>query len=307
MQAFRKGMEYLVDKLDSKMLVYVAISPSLATGRYAHSRRIACDAYSDIGATEYTLNSTTYGWWQTHIYNFIDADHLVFSNKSLGENRARLTSGVINGTLITGDDFATTGQWTDRAKDLLQKEDILVIARNGVAFTPVEGNAAQSASEAFVNKIGDTYYVAVINYGEQKTMDLSLTRLGIPAGEYTIRELFRSMPQALTGSSLKITAPARDAFIFRFTPGTVTSSESEAGNDTTVLYPNPTSDVVKIRNEKTIRSFRLLAANGDVLLERKNLKTREYELKLAAYAKGIYFVSVLNADGNSRVFKVVKE
>ena len=180
-------------------------------------------------------------------------------------------------------------------------------ARNGVAFTPVEGNAAQSASEAFVNKIGDTYYVAVINYGEQKTMDLSLTRLGIPAGEYTIRELFRSMPQALTGSSLKITAPARDAFIFRFAPSTVTSSESEAGNDTTVLYPNPTSDVVKIRNEKTIRSFRLLAANGDVLLEKKNLKTREYELKLAAYAKGIYFVSVVNADGNSRVFKVVKE
>jgi alpha-galactosidase len=307
MQAFRKGMEYLVDKLDSKMLVYVAISPSLATGRYAHSRRIACDAYSDIGATEYTLNSTTYGWWQTHIYNFIDADHLVFSNKSLGENRARLASGVINGTLITGDDFATTGQWTDRAKDLLQKEDILTIAKNGVAFTPIEGNAAQSASEAFVNKIGDTYYVAVINYGEQKAMDLSLARLGIPAGDYTIRELFRNMPQALTGSSLKITAPARDAFIFRFTPGTVTSSEPEAGNDTTVLYPNPTNDVVKIRNEKTIRSCRLLASNGDVLLEKKNLKVREYELKLAAYAKGIYFISVVNADGNSRIFKVVKE
>ncbi len=307
MQAFRKGMEYLVDKLDSKMLVYVAISPSLATGRYAHSRRIACDAYSDIGATEYTLNSTTYGWWQTHIYNFIDADHLVFSNKSLGENRARLASGVINGTLITGDDFATTGQWTDRAKDLLQKEDILTIAKNGVAFTPIEGNAAQSASEAFVNKIGDTYYVAVINYGEQKAMDLSLARLGIPAGDYTIRELFRNMPQVLTGSSLKITAPARDAFIFRFTPGTVTSSEPEAGNDTTVLYPNPTNDVVKIRNEKTIRSCRLLTSNGDVLLEKKNLKVREYELKLAAYAKGIYFISVVNADGNSRIFKVVKE
>jgi hypothetical protein len=42
-------------------------------------------------------------------------------------------------------------------------------------------------------------------------------------------------------------------------------------------------------------------------LEKKNLNTREYELKLAAYAKGIYFVSVVSADGNSRIFKVVKE
>jgi hypothetical protein len=307
MQAFRKGMEYLIDKLDSKMLVYVAISPSLATGRYAHSRRIACDAYSDIGATEYTLNSTTYGWWQTHIYKFIDADHLVFSNKTLGENRARLASGVINGTLITGDDFSTTGQWTDRAKDLLQREDILAIAKNGVAFTPVEGNAAQSASEAFVNKIGDTYYVAVINYGEQKTMELSLSRLGIPGGEYTIRELFRNMPQSLTGSSLKITMPARDASIFRFTTGTVTSSETDTGNDTTILYPNPTNDAIKIRNEKTIRSFRLITSNGDVLLEKKNIKSKEYEVRLSAYAKGVYFISVINAEGNTRIFKVVKE
>jgi len=307
MQAFRKGMEYLIDKLDSKMLVYGAISPSLATGRYAHSRRIACDAYSDIGATEYTLNSTTYGWWQTHIYKFIDADHLVFSNKTLGENRARLASGVINGTLITGDDFSTTGQWTDRAKDLLQREDILAIAKNGVAFTPVEGNAAQSASEAFVNKIGDTYYVAVINYGEQKKMELSLSRLGIPGGEYTIRELFRNMPQSLTGSSLKITMPARDASIFRFTTGTVTSSETDTGNDTTILYPNPTNDAIKIRNEKTIRSFRLITSNGDVLLEKKNIKSKEYEVRLSAYAKGVYFIFVINAEGNTRIFKVVKE
>jgi hypothetical protein len=106
---------------------------------------------------------------------------------------------------------------------------------------------------------------------------------------------------------LKIVMPARDASIFRFVPGTVTSSESETGNDTTILYPNPTSDAVKIRNERTIRSFKLSTSGGDVLLEKKNIKSKEYEIRLSAYAKGIYFISVVNADGNTRIFKVVKE
>src|SRR5215217_4326540 len=41
MQAYKEGMEYLVDRLDGQMLIYAAISPSLATGRYAHMRRVA--------------------------------------------------------------------------------------------------------------------------------------------------------------------------------------------------------------------------------------------------------------------------
>src|SRR5690606_40031559 len=110
------------------MLVYAAISPNLATGRYVHMRRIACDAYADINATEYTLNSTTYGWWQSRIYDFIDADHIVFGNSSLGENRARLTSAVVNGSIIMGDDYSSQGQWMERSKSLLQNKDILKLA-----------------------------------------------------------------------------------------------------------------------------------------------------------------------------------
>src|SRR5258708_37949056 len=59
MQAYRKGMEYLVDQLGGQMLVYAAVSPSLATGRYAHSRRIACDAFKTISDTRYTLKALT--------------------------------------------------------------------------------------------------------------------------------------------------------------------------------------------------------------------------------------------------------
>src|SRR5690606_22047158 len=166
MQAFAHGMEYLIDRIGNQMLVYAAISPNLATGRYVHMRRIACDAYADINATEYTLNSTTYGWWQSRIYDFIDADHIVFGNSSLGENRARLTSAVVNGSIIMGDDYSSQGQWMERSKSLLQNKDILKLAaRTEGVFVPVEGNTNQTASESYVLDLDGTYYVALFNYG----------------------------------------------------------------------------------------------------------------------------------------------
>lgn len=307
MQAFRKGMEYLIDKLERKMLVYAAISPSLATGRYAHSRRIACDAYSDINATEYTLNSTTYGWWQTYLYNFIDADHLVFGNTTLGENRARLTSGVINGTLITGDDFSAEGPWNNTAKDLLQKDEILDIARNGVAFMPVEGNSEQGASEIFVNRISGDFYVAIINYGEKKSIDVSLSRLGLAESEYRVKELFKGNSFPMKEPTFKVTLEARDASIFRFTEGTITGAEPERGTDTTVLYPNPTTDVIKIRSEKVIRTFRLMSSIGKILIEKENLNSKAYDFKMEGFAKGVYLISLADSSGRTKVYKVVKD
>lgn len=217
MQAFKKGMEYLIDKLDNKMLVYVAISPNLATAPYAHIRRIACDAYADINATEYTLNSTSYGWWQTHLYDYIDADHLVFGNELISVNRARLTSGVINGTLLLGDDFSKSGSWSLNAKKLLENEDILDIARNGEAFLPVEGNTEEHASEIFVNKIADDYYVAIINYNETKDYKLNFNRLGIKKGNYTIKELYSGQTKELNESLyMEVKVHGHDAAIFRF-------------------------------------------------------------------------------------------
>lgn len=308
MQAFKKGMEYLVDKLEGKMLVYAAISPSLATGPYVHSRRIACDAYSDINATEYTLNSTTYGWWQTHIYNFVDADHLVLKNETLGTNRARVTSGVINGTLISGDDFSTTGQWSDRARILFQNQDVLDIARNGVAFTPVEGNAAQSASEVFVNKIGTDYYVAVINYGEKKSYDLTLERLGISSDEYVVKELFSGTTSVLSGTSLKRDVDARDAAIFRFRSGSITATTPEAGNDTVTLYPNPTAHTVHLHSAgKNIRSFKVIDRQGKLIAEEKSVNKKDHDINVSGLPKGLYIITLTDASGKIKVFKFVKD
>ncbi|WP_353718388.1 CBM35 domain-containing protein [Dyadobacter sp. 676] len=246
MEAYRKGMEYLIDQLDGKMLVYAAISPNLATGRYAHMRRIACDAYKDINETAYTLNSTTYGWWQKHIYNYLDADHLVFGSQTEGENRARLASGIVTGTLITGDDFSTTGTWTARAQALLQNEDLLNLAAGGTVFTPVEGNTGNQANEVFVRNAGNRSYLAIFNYGgTSKTFNIDLQRAGMSGTDnYTTRELFSGATGARQAAThvqgtFSITVPAADAAIVEFNdtalPVTFISFTAEKSNTGTLL------------------------------------------------------------------------
>lgn len=164
MQAYKRGMEHLIKSLDGQMLVYVAISPNLATGRYAHIRRIACDAFKTIEDTEYSLNGLTYGWWQTFIYDYIDADHVVFGSESEEANQARLISAVITGSLITGDDFSTQGPWSHRAKELLSNKELLKVVENGIAFKPVRTSTDTSTANAFIREIDDFLYIAVFNY-----------------------------------------------------------------------------------------------------------------------------------------------
>lgn len=220
MQAFRKGMEFIDDQIGGTMLVYAAISPNLATGRYAHMRRIACDAFKAISETAYTLNSTSYGWWQKNIYNYMDGDHLVFGTETAGSNRARLISGIVTGTLITGDDYSASGSWNATAKDVLQNQDILNIARNGngKAFVPVEGNTGDQPNELFVCNTGNYLYLAIVNYGtSSKNYTVNLNRIGLNgSGTYSaIRELF-SAANITANSTLSFTVPASDAAIYRF-------------------------------------------------------------------------------------------
>ncbi|KGO85295.1 alpha-galactosidase [Flavobacterium rivuli WB 3.3-2 = DSM 21788] len=216
MQAYKVGMERLVKALDGQMLIYAAISPNLATSSYAHTRRIACDAWKTMEQTQYTLNSVNYGWWQTYTYNYIDADHVVFADESEGENRARLISSVITGTLITGDDYSKHGNWSVRAKEWLSNKEMLKIVANGRAFQPVEGNMGNKTSETFVQKIGDDYYLAVFNYGkEKKDYKLPLERLGIKQGTYRLTDIFSAENKLIKGNTIDLTLGAEDGHLYK--------------------------------------------------------------------------------------------
>lgn len=216
MQAYQTGMEFLLKQLNGKMMVYAAISPNLASGRYVHVRRVACDAFKSVKDTEYTLNSVSNGWWQTYLYDYIDADHVVFSDQSDGENTARFLSALVTGTGITGDDFSLQGKWTATAKRLLNNTDILKVLEDGKAFVPVEGNRGKSASPLFIKSVGNVKYLAIFNYrDEQKAVNINFSRIGLDTNAvYSAKNLINQKAAEFKNNEILNLAP-KDAAIFK--------------------------------------------------------------------------------------------
>ncbi|RYG54332.1 MAG: alpha-galactosidase [Chitinophagaceae bacterium] len=215
MQAFNKGMALLDSVLGKQMLVYAAISPTLATAGYVHVRRIACDAFSSLDNTEYTLNSTGYGWWQSHLYNYMDADHVVFGDEADGVNRARLAAALVTGTIITGDDYSSKGKWTATAKKLLQNKDLLAVVKDGKSFRPLKANTGNRGVELFTKKAGKDIYVAFFNYSTNSTTTLPPVDL-LPGKQkkWILKELFSGETITQTGR-LEIAVPPQDVRIYR--------------------------------------------------------------------------------------------
>lgn len=215
-QGYNYGMQ-LLDKYFGDMYINLSISP-VFPAQYAQSRRIACDAWNKIKDTEYTLNALSYGWWQKYIYQFNDADHIVLRDATDGENRARITSGVITGIYIGGDDFSAAGgkDGKDKALKYLTNPDINALA-TGEVFRPVEGNGAQS-EQIFVRKEKDgTFHCALFNYSEQEqTVTLSLDRIGLEqTRSYQVKELW-SGSRTTAKNKIEVTIPAKDVKVLEF-------------------------------------------------------------------------------------------
>lgn len=214
-QAYNYGLQ-LIEKYFGDMYINFSISPAFPA-QYAQSRRIACDAWNKIKDTEYTLNALSYGWWLDKPYQFNDPDHIVLRNATEGENRARVTSGVITGIFICGDDFSNGGEQVDkeRAKKFLTNPDVIGIA-NGISFRPVEGNGERSEN-IFVRIENDsTAYLAIFNY-TQDTLNttIDMQRIGLDSNaQYSLRELWSGF-ESEASAAFDVVVPAADVALYR--------------------------------------------------------------------------------------------
>ena len=214
-QAYNYGLQ-LIEKYFGDMYINFSISPTFPS-QYAQSRRIACDAWNKMKDTEYTLNALSYGWWLDKVYQFNDPDHIVLRDATEGENRARVTSGVITGIFICGDDFSVGGKAEDkeRAKKFLTNPHIIRIA-NGVSFRPVEGNGERSENQFFRIENDSTAYFAIFNYNNTPaTTTIEMARLGLDAtATYNMTELWSGGDTTATGS-FEVALPAEDVAVYR--------------------------------------------------------------------------------------------
>ncbi len=249
-QAYNEGLKYIIDYLDNRMFINFSISPLFPTN-YAHSRRIACDAYSSINDTEYTLNSLSYGWWLDHIYSFNDGDNVVLNGVSLGENRARVTSSVITGIFIVGDNFSTSGYNSAklRAQEFLTNAEVNRVARNAKAFFPVETSPGDSAANMFIQTIGDTLYLAVFNYqAKSEYTTINFDRLPLDKQtNYTFHELWSNTTEQ-HADSWEILVPRRDVKFFKIYKAGLVNAKDIKSQAPFKLYPNPCNENLFITN-----------------------------------------------------------
>lgn len=217
-QAYNEGMKFVEATLGKEIYLNESISP-LFPAQYANSRRIACDTFGDIGKIEYTLNALTYGWWLSRVYDFNDADHVVLDGYSEGENRARVTSAIITGIFISGDDFSAGGSVSgkQRAEKFLTNTEIDALARVKKLFRPVEGNTGNRAANLFSFEGKKKFYVAAFNYSDTNmNFDLNLKRAGLVfPGQIVDKELWSGVI-ADASNFTNINFDQADAVLYRF-------------------------------------------------------------------------------------------
>lgn len=214
-QAFIQGMHYVDSLAAGRLHINLSIS-ALFPYAQAHSRRISCDAFGNIGAITYMLNSASYGWWMGgRTFTFNDPDHLVLARWSENEARSRYTSGVITGgNMILGDDFSNVAR-QDRAKRLATVAAINDVVRLRKPFRPVEGNTGNQPADVFELHHDGYLYVAVFNFANsQATKTVPLSRLGMTAASASFDELWTGTKSTAAGS-LKTTLAAYDCRLFK--------------------------------------------------------------------------------------------
>lgn len=225
-QAYNKGMQEIYKYAAGRIYVNLSIAP-IFPAQYAQSRRISCDVWNTIDHTKYVLNCLSYGWWLDRVYHYNDADHIVLRGASEAENRARITSSILTGIFILGDDFSDgslasiTGK--ARAKKFLTNPEILRIARQCNAFRPVDSapGGNQEAARNFYATVEDTMYVAAYNYyttGSPVSREMNFERLGLQKGtEYVVRELWGNTESVKTDTWSE-NIPLKDVKLFKIYP-----------------------------------------------------------------------------------------
>ena len=229
-EAYRIGMQRVVDGLSRKkagrpIFISLSIAPMFPHG-YGHSRRISCDVFSNIGASEYFLNSQNYGWWTARrLYEFNDPDSAcVF--QALGEDstteaeaRTRFTASVIGGGMMIEGDDLTNPAARERVLKIFSNREALELAQTTPQFRPVRGDTGDKAGNAFIcEKSDDVAYVAAFNFDKAnaKKLSLNLNRLGLATGKWTAYDIWTKESRSVS-TDLEISLPPTDCVLWRLT------------------------------------------------------------------------------------------
>ncbi len=181
-QAYNYAMQEVAESVGDDVFINLSMAP-IFPYNYANGRRLACDTYYGINETEYVLNALTYGFWQSELYDYIDADHIVLWGKdgkaTENEARSRLLSGIITGgSFLTGDNFVSPSKKPSVAKtrfeELLTNKQLIDVLKLQKPFEAVvEENGVYSA-EKYILYDESGIYVAFFNFDKMVSKNFTL-------------------------------------------------------------------------------------------------------------------------------------
>lgn len=236
-QAYNEGMQYLSDLCGEDMFMALSIAPTFPS-QYGTSKRISCDAWGAMtegewGTTGYMLNSLSFGWWLDRVYPFNDSDHILLykpeeaADYKEGANRARITSAVITGIYMLGDNFSVNGripgnpEARKKAIAVATNKEINEIARIGKSFYPVEGYTAATPGKTetiFMLDTDNCIYLAIFNFDKDKaqTGNLDMNRVwSKKIKNPSVKELWTATETAINNNTLIYSVPAQDVRVYK--------------------------------------------------------------------------------------------
>lgn len=307
-QAYNSGMKYLAELCGDDLFMALSIAPAFPA-QYGNSRRISCDAWGAKEDTEYVLNGLSYGWWLDKVYNFNDADHLVLHKDNYDDaaNRMRITSGVITGTYILGDNFSQKGTCIGdpaarrKAETFATNAEVNAIARIGKSFYPVEGAKASGrnswgrnrAENLFMLDTDDYIYVAAFNYNAQAYSEsIELSRLGIASSAVKgIKELWTGADISLQGEAIPVSLPSYGVVLYKI---------DKKGTGTGVLRPSlPDKELTGwvadnhlfIQSDAPLKELSIYSLRGQLVKKVSGLpRTGRYEISISDLPAGVFLV-----------------
>ncbi len=335
--AYNRGMEIvreLAEKYD--MYIVLAMSP-LFPYQYAHGRRTCCDRWGRLGESEFVMNAISYGWWTDRLYTVNDPDQMTMcqndhnASETLGENRARATTGMASGAFIFGDTFSDHCYYTSsngnhdrgdvvgypaesrrRAIEIMGNEDINSYVReNTGSFMPVEGDNPSSSQEAETLYMRDTeqyLYLAVFNWSQsiERKGTADFGRLGIdPANVGTVKELWTGDEVIPGDKGLDYSVPAADVRVYRiskldYVPGESAIEKVEA--ETSRLSVEIAGGVCRIASSEAVKAVTVYDMTGSAVVAATGENVTEFSADLS---HGVYLVSCRMATGAVRTVKAV--
>lgn len=217
-QAYNYAMSKVCDVIGDDVFINLSIAP-IFPYNYANGRRLCCDTYYNIDETEYMLNSLTYGFWQSALYDFIDPDHIVIWGKdgkaSAAEAKSRLLSGIITGgSFLAGDNFVSPAKNPQKANsrylELLSNGKLIDVLKINRPFEGKLTTGNEYASEIFTLEDEGKTYIAVINYSPvPKTYTVKL-----PYESCSVTELFSGETCEPKLNFITVTLCAQDCVIY---------------------------------------------------------------------------------------------